>query len=226
VLALAGTQDARTPIEDARALRALMPRAQVVAVPFRGHSIVGRELGCVDTAIRRFFADTRVGRPCAGLRRIDRPLIPLPPRTFAGFAATVPAGRPGGLVRAALEATMADVEPALAFGGPSGETFVAQGLRGGTVRVKSEGIFFPEFVFSFDRYSYVPGVRISGSIRRDLESLIGDERSGEGRLVVETPRGRASVGIGERRLRIRIPGSPPVVVPDQLALAALAAPAG
>jgi pimeloyl-ACP methyl ester carboxylesterase len=221
VLALAGTQDARTPIEDARALVARMPRTQVVAVPNRGHSIVSREIPCVALAIRRFFADQRVGRPCAALTRIDRPLLRVPPSTFAAFAAAAAGRRPGGLVRAALERTFADIEPSFAFGGTSGGSLLAQGLRGGTVRLKSDGFFEPTVVFAFDRFSYVPGVRISGSVRRDIESLLEDEPSGEGRLVVETPRGRASVDVGKRRLRIRIPGSAPVVVPDRLALAAL-----
>src|SRR6202035_4831945 len=63
-LILSGGQDLRTPTEDARHVAALLPHAQLLRVPYTGHSVVGSDLsGCANEALAAFFAAGHV-RPC------------------------------------------------------------------------------------------------------------------------------------------------------------------
>ncbi len=56
-LILSGEQDLRTPTSNALAVAALIPDAQVLVVPYTGHSVVGSDLsGCTAKALDAFFA--------------------------------------------------------------------------------------------------------------------------------------------------------------------------
>src|SRR5271166_5451865 len=56
-LILSGAQDLRTPAANARHVAATIPDAQVVVVPFTGHSVLGSDLsGCAARAVASFFA--------------------------------------------------------------------------------------------------------------------------------------------------------------------------
>ena len=71
-LVLAGGADIRTPQEGAYALASRAPGAEVVVVPDRGHSVLSRELECVETAVRRFFSDLPADAPAPGWGRSGR----------------------------------------------------------------------------------------------------------------------------------------------------------
>ena len=72
-LILGGSLDVRTPLENDRALAALMPRAQLVVVPGSGHDEIDSDVdGCVRRALTRFFAGRRVGDPWRGPRTACR----------------------------------------------------------------------------------------------------------------------------------------------------------
>src|SRR3954451_2531024 len=104
-LVLSGRQDWRTPVENAKAVAAEMPRAQLVTVPGTGHDELDSDLsGCVERALRRFFAGRRVGDPCAGHSN-QVPPQPKPPRSLAATPrARGTAGTRGKVLRAAVGA--------------------------------------------------------------------------------------------------------------------------
>ena len=56
-LILSGAQDLRTPTSNARSVAALIPDAQLLVVPFTGHSVLGSDFsGCAERAVQAFFA--------------------------------------------------------------------------------------------------------------------------------------------------------------------------
>ncbi|HEY8582625.1 MAG TPA: alpha/beta fold hydrolase [Capillimicrobium sp.] len=71
ILALAGTWDLSTPVEDARREVARTPGAQLMVIPEGGHSTL-TALACARTAARRFLRGRPTGDPCRG-HRVERP---------------------------------------------------------------------------------------------------------------------------------------------------------
>ncbi len=210
VLVLAGRDDVRTPVENARRLAREAPGVEVVVAPHRGHSLLGGE-DCATVAVRRFFAGAPAGRPCAGLRPLLSP-APEPPASYAEFRAGLPDRRTATAVIGALRATLEEVpRAALRDGLPT------SGLRGGTLE---EGPFrlFTSTNIVLSRFSYVPGVRVSGSITPCEGSACEPVPFFSGRVTVQTPAGRATARLGEDRVRILFPGRPPIVLPGPLAL--------
>jgi pimeloyl-ACP methyl ester carboxylesterase len=153
VLLIEGEDDLRTPVENARRVAALFPRAQLVVASATGHSALGADpAGCTARALARFFRDQPVAGVC---RRVPRPFPALPP----------PPRRLGKLppLRAVVQ-TVNDVsqdslsqiivepeDPDLARGG---------GLRGGRYRIDGRA------TLHLSRLAFVPGVRVSGFLRR------------------------------------------------------------
>jgi pimeloyl-ACP methyl ester carboxylesterase len=159
-LILSGGQDLRTPTEDARSVAALLPHAQLLRVPYTGHSVVGSDLsGCAKDAVAAFFAGSRLN-PCqAAINHF--PPAPLAPTRFS---AVPPVHGLGGVrartitavVDSILDARRTVLELALDFGElPVGVSF--GGLRGGSLTMTRAGA-------QLSRFSYVPGVRLSGLI--------------------------------------------------------------
>jgi len=159
-LILSGGQDLRTPTEDARRVAALIPDAQLLRVPYTGHSVIGSDLsGCASSALAAFFAGV-AARPCAPSRNLFPP-SPLAPVRLSSVTPTP--GVPGaeGRTLAAVLDTIVDlrrsiIEVGLDFGQlPVGVRF--GGLRGGTVAFTGTGA-------RLDRLSYIPGVQVTGLI--------------------------------------------------------------
>ena len=74
-LILSGGFDLRTPREDAASVAARIPGAQLVAVPFTGHSVVTSDLSdCAKNAIAAFFA----GQPAAQCPNVKQVIAPSP----------------------------------------------------------------------------------------------------------------------------------------------------
>lgn len=196
VLILSGEDDLRTPLEGARRFAASLPRAQVLTVPHRGHSVITGDDACVEVGVRRFFAGRPVGSPCAKLAP-SVALLPQPPVSWPAFAATLPDRRPVTVALGALRATLSDLPRALAAGGDP-----ATGLRGGTADVN----LAPSFAIVLRRYSYVPRVRVSGVLGVNFLEV-------QGRLAVTYPSGSATARIGRRGVSLKLPGRPPVRLP-------------
>jgi pimeloyl-ACP methyl ester carboxylesterase len=168
-LLLAGEQDLRTPLEDAKAVAAQMPRARLLAVPAVGHYVLGftGEQGCPARAVHAFLAGAAV-RPC---RSASDDAFPLVPRAPARFAALDPVpGLPPrvGRTLAAVRVTYADLERQLLvtvigfmsssesdIDNPDPPTLGWGGLRGGRANQQGLGWLVRD-------YEVVPGVRASG----------------------------------------------------------------
>lgn len=195
-LVLNGLDDVRTPVEDARAVAAQLPRATLVRIPNQGHSVFGQ--ACAQRALKRFLTGRGVGgRICA--RTEGRDLLPLPPRSLAAVG---PKGSgPRARARRSLRAARLAVHDAIDFL-PIYDAPRFPGLRGGTAATRER---VDESIMILRRYEYAPGLRVSGrlsfsdTVRGKLR--VGGPRASRGLLLV---RG------GEIRGRL---GGQPVSVP-------------
>jgi pimeloyl-ACP methyl ester carboxylesterase len=173
-LLISGADDLRTPTSNALAVAAQIPDAHLLVVPNTGHSVLSTEpTACARQALHAMFA----GHPIAPCPDVPPSLFlrptPLPPRRLSDVA---PAhgyrGRAGRTLRA-VELTLSDfarqfVLQALEALG-STHTATVPTLRSGGLRAG-----WAEFAGSamhFHRYSYVPGVTISGTVADNSVTL-------------------------------------------------------
>jgi pimeloyl-ACP methyl ester carboxylesterase len=163
-LILSGAQDLRTPTENARNVAELIPDAQVLTVPYTGHSVIGADFtGCAKSALGAFFAGIRVS-PCPATAD-PFPPAPTPPRSLGAINPAHGVSGASGRTLAATVETIRDLRRSIVlvgidFGGvPVGARF--GGLRGGSVRVGKAGAVL-------DRLSYIPGVQLSGVMSTEL----------------------------------------------------------
>jgi pimeloyl-ACP methyl ester carboxylesterase len=164
-LILSGSEDLRTPTADARALAAEIPDSHLLVVPGVGHSVLGSDRGpCARDALEAFFA-ARPIRPCSAERMpaLQHP-FPLAPTRLSELA-----GRSHGEGRAeqtlrAVALTVREcnreISVMLSTGfergiGPIGPLRTG-GLRAGWAIELGRSIVFHD-------YSYIPGVKISGT---------------------------------------------------------------
>jgi pimeloyl-ACP methyl ester carboxylesterase len=210
VLLLAGEDDLRTPVETARRVAGMFPRAQLVVAPDTGHSALGSDpSSCTIRAVARFFRDQRVGRPCRRRPRVFPALAPPPRRLRQVPPASGTRGIRGRALRA-LAMTVRDVSqdaPTQLVLDPRDPDFArGGGLRGGRYRIDGD------FTLHLRRVAFVPGVRVSGRLRR-----FEDARQ-SGRLRLSGPAtpdgalrvsGRRVVGrLGGQRVRGSLLASP------------------
>ncbi|MDX6669224.1 MAG: hypothetical protein QOK04_2604, partial [Solirubrobacteraceae bacterium] len=160
-LLLAGQDDLRTPVADAAAVAAALPRARLLTLAGTGHDVEGSDdTGCVSRAFGNFLRGRAV-RPCRRANR--RPAItPIAPTTIDALSPLGVGGRPGRTLRATRD-TIAD-------GLFAARTISAQdvrpllgGLRGGTLRAVTDMDDSPQRLI-MRRYIYVPGVHVSGEL--------------------------------------------------------------
>jgi pimeloyl-ACP methyl ester carboxylesterase len=159
-LILSGAQDLRTPTAGAQRVAALIAGAQLVVVPYTGHSVLGSDFsGCGERALAAFFAGAAV-QPCTSVRNVFAPTPVTPTKLAYVRAPSGLGGKPGrtltavldtivDLDRQAISATL-QVNQAL----PSGSSF--GGLHGGYARLSSSAVLLR-------RLSFVPGVELSGT---------------------------------------------------------------
>src|SRR4051812_31855329 len=176
-LLLGGRLDTRTPIENARATAAQLPHASVVTLRGSGHDATDSDdTGCIATATSRFFAGRTVGQPCKGRDNGFRPL-PAPPRSLSAFrSAPGVGGARGRAVFAVLDTVNDAIITAIQL---EGEQLAPRGggLRGGSFRLLDD-----DSRLRMRRYSFVPGVRVTGTLRAGESDITG-------RLTVTGPRG-------------------------------------
>jgi pimeloyl-ACP methyl ester carboxylesterase len=180
-LILSGEQDLRTPTSGARQVAAMIPDAQLLVVPFTGHSVIGSDLSnCASLAVSAFFAGNAV-QPCATTTNPFAP-TPLTPTKLAYVhpPATL-AGRPGRTLAAVLD-TLVDLNRQVIAATlqanqdlPSGSSF--GGLRGGYAKLTSSAAVLKDF-------SFVPGVQLTatfpvhaGELQATNISISGKEAS-------------------------------------------------
>ena len=193
-LIFSGEQDLRTPTSGAREVAARIPDAQLLLVPFTGHSVVGSDLsGCAARAMSAFFAGVAV-QPCASPRNEFSP-TPVPPRTLARVRApTRLGGRPGRTLAAVLD-TVVDLTRQVVGATiqlnaqlPAGSSF--GGLRGGYARLTSSALVLHS-------YAFVPGVAVTGTLPVRKGTL------GPGMLRItgrEAAAGSVRISAGARRM--------------------------
>jgi pimeloyl-ACP methyl ester carboxylesterase len=159
-LILSGMQDLRTPTSDARQVAAEIPDAQLLTVPYTGHSVIGSDLGdCASQAVSAFFSGTPVA-PCQPTKNEFAP-TPVTP-TRLDYIKPPPAlgGRPGKTLVAVLDTLVdfnrqvigATIEADQEL--PAGSSF--GGLHGGYARLSPT-------VAVLNHLSFVPGVDLTGS---------------------------------------------------------------
>ncbi len=179
-LVLSGTQDLRTPTENAVALRSVLPRLRIVRVPV-GHAVRTNDgSGCAVRQIRRFLSGLAVKRVCPSA--FDLPAaVAAPPQKLASVA--VIQGMPRQLSRV-VRAAAITAQDALRFselnaGHPFG------GLRGGTA------IPSPRGRLTLHDAEAIQGVRVSGTINpQRAHWTVTAQTTDIGRVKVTKVRGR------------------------------------
>jgi pimeloyl-ACP methyl ester carboxylesterase len=159
-LVLSGTEDLRTPLEQARAVASGYSSASVLAVPQTGHSVIGSALRpCATRAVVRFLRGHPAPSSCPARRRRGLSAIAKPPPVrlsdVPGRSAALRARRAGRL-------TIRD-----ALGQLLSRGLRVGGLRGGSARIERRRIVL-------EGYEYISGVAVSGQ----LEPGEGGEASG------------------------------------------------
>jgi pimeloyl-ACP methyl ester carboxylesterase len=160
-LLLSGAQDLRTPTSNARRIAAEIPDAQLLVVPYTGHSVVGSDFsGCAQEAVEAFFGGSSV-QPCKREPNLFSP-TPITPTKLAHVQPVPGLGGNRGRTLTAVLDTLVDldrqvigatlqVEQAL----PSGSSF--GGLHGGYAKLSATAVRLHDFTF-------VPGVQLSGTL--------------------------------------------------------------
>lgn len=159
-LILSGAQDLRTPTSGAEGLAARIPGAQLVVVPFTGHSVLGSDFsGCAQLAVKSFFT-TGTAPACQATVDQFAPTPITPTRLAYVKPVGGVGGRPGSTLAVVLD-TILDLERQVVGATlqaaqqlPNGSSF--GGLRGGYARLSSSGL-------RLHRLSFVSGVELSGS---------------------------------------------------------------
>jgi pimeloyl-ACP methyl ester carboxylesterase len=197
-LVLDGQMDLRTPFEDAAGLASRIPGASAVQVPYTGHSVLSADVSsCARDALATFFAG---GAPAA-CPPSGNPFAPTPrpPTGLGGLKAIGAKGRVGRTL-AAVNATVTDarrqiIGDALALGRAPAHV---GGLRAGRATVTGMS------GFRLERYQYVPGVVVSGTVPFQGTAKLTVHGGGAARgLVRVSASGAVSGRLGGHKLAVR-----------------------
>jgi TAP-like protein len=203
-LLLGGRLDTRTPVENALALAKELPHSSVVTLRGSGHDVLDSDVtGCSARALTRFILGTPVGTPCADKDNGVSP-IPLPPRALSDFRrAPGVAGDRGralfGVLDTAIDARLSALQALFA-----GVNVRGGGLRGGSY----SGAAALEGDVRLRRYAYVPGLRVTGTLKTSTGRISGtlrvEGKGVTGRLTLDR-RGGARGVLGGRAVRYEPP---------------------
>ncbi len=155
-LVLSGVEDFRTPLETARSVADGYPNAQLLPIPYVGHSVVGTDVsGCAAFAGFTFLAGGTPPTACPPQPR----LIPVAPRAPLSLRGLKPLGSKGVRGRT-LRATTRTIDDALAQVIDGSGSVRAGGLRGGRLS------FDPRTsTIKLTGYRYLPRVRVTGKLK-------------------------------------------------------------
>ena len=182
-LVIDGNTDVRTPLEDAATVKSLIPSAQLLSVPYTGHSALASDLSteqCGLRAVGEFFAAQPV-TPCSPSANPFSP-TPVAPTSFKRLKPTGRSGKVGRTITAALQTAQDMRRQVIGDALQAGQLpSRAGGLRGGRVVVRNETLMLFDVV-------YVAGVKVSGSV--PLNSLgrqrltVGGAKVAKGKITV------------------------------------------
>ena len=161
-LILSGEQDIRTPTADARRVAALIPDAQLLVVPFTGHSVLGSDLSdCSSLAVKAFFENEPV-QPCTSTPNQFAPTPVTPTRLAYVHPPAGLGGRAGRTLVAVLD-TLVDLNRQVIAATlqadaelPSGSNF--SGLHGGYAKLTASKAILHDL-------SFVPGVQLTATFQ-------------------------------------------------------------
>ena len=155
-LVLSGVEDLRTPTENAVTVAAGYPNAQLLSIPYAGHSVVGTDPSdCAASAAFTFLAG---GTPPAACPPQPR-LVPVAPGAPLSLRRLKPLG-PKGVRGRTIRATTRTIDDALAQVIDGSGPVRAGGLRGGRLS------FNPRTsTITLTGYRYLPGVRVKGKLK-------------------------------------------------------------
>jgi hypothetical protein len=194
-LILSGGFDLRTPREDAAGVAARIPGAQLIAVPFTGHSVVTSDLSdCAKNAMAAFFA----GQPAAQCPTVKQVIAPSP---IAPTRLAKVHGRTKALKTvAAVTATVRDVRlqflgDEIAAGRSTPVGAKVGGLRSGHATATSRG-------FNLRHVEFVPGVVVNGFIpaQPGTATLTISGRSAPHGKLTYHPNGHVTGRLGGRKV--------------------------
>jgi pimeloyl-ACP methyl ester carboxylesterase len=210
-LILSGANDLRTPTANAQEVAAQIPDAHLLVVPNTGHSVLGSDpTSCAHDALQALFR----GKPVKQCKHRSPPGLllptPLPPRSLSVVPpAPGSRGRAGRSLDATLltlrdfgrQVTLAILEQAggisLLAGPP---TVRVGGLRSGWGGVAGQALVL-------HRYSYVPGVTVSGRLSPAGGVLrVGGSAAVHGVLRIGA-HGALTGDLGGQRVHIALPRS-------------------
>ncbi len=205
VLLLEGEDDLRTPVEGARRVAALFPQARLVISAATGHSALGSDPSvCARRAFDRFFRGGQVPSRCPKVRRFFAPQPPAPTRLarvdpLRGVRGA--RGRALATVGLTLRDVLEDAVTELIFAPDDPDLARGGGLRHGSYRIGGGGTLV------LSEVAYVPGVRITGRIRRFGErrqnGLLRLTGPGSPAGLLRVTGGRVEGRLGGRRVRAR-----------------------
>jgi pimeloyl-ACP methyl ester carboxylesterase len=160
-LILSGEQDLRTPTSGARRVAAEIPDAQLLVVPYTGHSVIGSDFNdCAALAVEAFFGGTSV-QPCK-LEPDPFGPTPITPTKLARVQPVPGLGGNRGRTLTAVLDTIVDLERQLIGATlqvqqklPNGSSF--GGLHGGYAKLSASAVSLHDLTF-------VPGVALSGTL--------------------------------------------------------------
>ncbi len=169
-LLLSGAQDLRTPTANARRVAAEIPDAQLLVVPYTGHSVIGSDFsGCAQAAVEAFFAGSAV-QPCKHEPDIFSP-TPITPTKLARVQPIPGLGGNRGRTLTAVLDTIVDLERQVIGATlqveqklPNGSSF--GGLHGGYAKLSVSAV-------SLHNFTFVPGVALSGTLPAKSGKLQG-----------------------------------------------------
>lgn len=201
VLLVEGEGDLRTPVETAERVAARFPRSRLLVAPYTGHSALSADLsGCLIRALDRFLSR----RPLTARCPRGRPVWVPPPPVPASLRAVPPIrgahGTRAGRTLQAVSLTIYDMAEELVasfLGGyvqMDGGRFLGAGLRRGHFSFGVEGVRVQDVEF-------VPGVRLSGAVRR-----FGTRRQRGVLKVSGRAAARGTLRLSGRRVRGRLGG--------------------
>jgi hypothetical protein len=211
-LILSGEQDLRTPTSNARALAAEIPDAQLLLVPYTGHSVIGSDLSsCAATAVEQFFTVGSI-QPCASTPNLFAPTSLSPTKLTYIKPPHELAGRPGKTLVAALD-TLTDFSRLVIAATlqaneqlPSGSSF--GGLRGGYAKLTHSAAILKGF-------SLVPGVQLTATfpIRDDklqaADIHVSGKEAAPGTIIFGGASTRATGTLGSKRFDIAVANGRP-----------------
>jgi pimeloyl-ACP methyl ester carboxylesterase len=199
-LILSGAQDLRTPTANARAVAARIPDAQLLVVPYTGHSVLGSDFsGCAEAAVGAFFAGG-VGGPISPCHPEPDPFSPTPitPTRLTAVQPVPGLGGSAGRTLTAVLDTIVDLQRQLIGATlqvqrelPAGSSF--GGLHGGYARLSASSVRLVGLTF-------VPGVSLSGVLpasRGVLHSItvhVGGAAAAHGTITIASERALGSLG--------------------------------